>query len=120
MPFSFDYDVVDRPALNCHITWTNEETPPHHPGEYSRSPLYGGKIIGKGPRYCLLLKDKVVRFPDRTSIRFSWSPKGWEHEEMYLNGISSSLPEDVQAALYPFIVGWRKPRDHAAGLCGGI
>jgi tRNA uridine 5-carboxymethylaminomethyl modification enzyme len=96
MPFSFDYDSVDRPMLPCHITWTNERTHEIIRANIHRSPLYGGKIVGKGPRYCPSIEDKVVRFPDRERHQIFVEPEGEGTEEMYLNGISSSLPEDVQ------------------------
>jgi tRNA uridine 5-carboxymethylaminomethyl modification enzyme len=96
MPFSYDYDSVDRPMLPCHITWTNEKTHQIIRDNIHRSPLYGGKITGKGPRYCPSIEDKVVRFPDRDRHQIFVEPEGVGTEEMYLNGISSSLPEDVQ------------------------
>jgi tRNA uridine 5-carboxymethylaminomethyl modification enzyme len=96
MPFSFDYDSIDRPMLPCHITWTNERTHEIIRANIHRSPLYGGKIVGKGPRYCPSIEDKVVRFPDRERHQIFVEPEGEGTEEMYLNGISSSLPEDVQ------------------------
>ncbi len=96
MPFSFDYDSVDRPMLPCYITHTNEETHRIIQRNIHRSPLYGGKIVGKGPRYCPSIEDKVVRFPDRDHHQIFVEPEGVGTEEMYLNGISSSLPEDVQ------------------------
>ncbi|AEV28998.1 glucose-inhibited division protein A [Sphaerochaeta pleomorpha str. Grapes] len=96
MPFSFDYDSVERPMLPCHITWTNDKTHQIIRDNIHRSPLYGGKIVGKGPRYCPSIEDKVVRFPDRDRHQIFVEPEGVGTEEMYLNGISSSLPEDVQ------------------------
>lgn len=96
MPFSFDYQSVDRPSLQCHITWTNDETHRIIRENIHRSPLYGGKIVGKGPRYCPSIEDKVVRFPDRERHQIFVEPEGVGTEEMYLNGMSSSLPEDVQ------------------------
>ncbi|WP_320128102.1 tRNA uridine-5-carboxymethylaminomethyl(34) synthesis enzyme MnmG [uncultured Sphaerochaeta sp.] len=96
MPFSFDYDTIERPMLPCHITWTNEKTHKIIRDNIHRSPLYGGKIVGKGPRYCPSIEDKVVRFPDRDRHQIFVEPEGVGTEEMYLNGISSSLPEDVQ------------------------
>ncbi|MDY0287486.1 MAG: tRNA uridine-5-carboxymethylaminomethyl(34) synthesis enzyme MnmG [Sphaerochaeta sp.] len=96
MPFSFDYDSVERPMLPCYITWTNEETHKIIGRNIHRSPLYGGKIVGLGPRYCPSIEDKVVRFPDRDRHQIFVEPEGTGTEEMYLNGISSSLPEDVQ------------------------
>jgi len=97
MPFSFDYDTIDRPSMQCHITWTNAETHRIIQENIHRSPLYGGKIVGKGPRYCPSIEDKVVRFPDRERHQIFVEPEGVGTEEMYLNGMSSSLPEDVQA-----------------------
>ena len=98
MPFSFDYDHIDRPALKCHITWTNEETHRIIRENIGRSPLFGGKIVGIGPRYCPSIEDKVMRFPDRDRHQVFVEPEGVGTEEMYLNGLSSSLPEEVQAA----------------------
>ncbi|MDD4038486.1 MAG: tRNA uridine-5-carboxymethylaminomethyl(34) synthesis enzyme MnmG, partial [Sphaerochaeta sp.] len=105
MPFSFDYDSVDRPALPCYITWTNDNTHRIIRENIHRSPLYGGKIVGKGPRYCPSIEDKVVRFPDRERHQIFVEPEGVGTEEMYLNGISSSLPEDVQHAFIHSIAG---------------
>ncbi|MGE4466681.1 tRNA uridine-5-carboxymethylaminomethyl(34) synthesis enzyme MnmG [Sphaerochaeta sp.] len=96
MPFSFDYDSIKRPQVPCYITWTNEKTHTIIKDNIHRSPLYGGKIVGTGPRYCPSIEDKVVRFPDRDRHQIFVEPEGIGTEEMYLNGISSSLPEDVQ------------------------
>lgn len=96
IPFSFDYGSISRPSLNCYVTYTNEETHRIIKENIHRSPLYGGKIIGKGPRYCPSIEDKVVRFPDRERHQIFVEPEGVGTEEMYLNGLSSSLPEDVQ------------------------
>ena len=96
LPFSFDYDCIDRPQLDCYITWTNEETHRIIRENMHRSPLYGGKIVGRGPRYCPSIEDKVVRFPDRDRHQIFVEPEGINSEEMYLNGLSSSLPEEVQ------------------------
>jgi len=96
MPFSFDYDSINRPQVPCYITWTNEKTHAIIRDNIHRSPLYGGKIVGTGPRYCPSIEDKVVRFPDRNRHQIFVEPEGIGTEEMYLNGISSSLPEDVQ------------------------
>ena len=95
-PFSFDYETVDRPSLPCYVTWTNEETHRIIRENMHRSPLYGGKIVGKGPRYCPSIEDKVVRFPERERHQIFVEPEGIGTEEMYLNGLSSSLPEEVQ------------------------
>jgi len=96
MPFSFDYETIDRPSIPCYITWTNEKTHSIIKKYMHLSPLYGGKIVGKGPRYCPSIEDKVVRFPDRERHQIFIEPEGAESEEMYLNGLSSSLPEFVQ------------------------
>lgn len=105
LPFSFDYEVVERPQLSCWITWTNDRTHQIIRDNIHRSPLYGGKIVGRGPRYCPSIEDKVVRFPDRDRHQIFIEPEGIGTEEMYLNGLSSSLPEDVQTAFIHSIHG---------------
>lgn len=95
-PFSFGNDAIDRPNEACYITFTNDETHRIIRENIDRSPLYGGKIVGVGPRYCPSIEDKVMRFPDRDRHQVFVEPEGWQSEEMYLNGISSSLPEEVQ------------------------
>lgn len=107
LPFSFDYDTVDRPRLDCYVTWTNGETHRIIRENMHRSPLYGGKIVGKGPRYCPSIEDKVMRFPDRDLHQIFVEPEGVNSEEMYLNGLSSSLPEDVQHAFIRTLPGLR-------------
>ena len=105
MPFSFSRDTVDRPMVPCYITWTNETTHQIIRDNIKRSPLYGGKIVGKGPRYCPSIEDKVVRFPDKKCHQVFIEPEGIGTEEMYLNGLSSSLPEDVQDAFIHSVKG---------------
>ncbi len=107
LPFSFDTESINRPSLPCYVTYTNDETHRIIRENISRSPLYGGKIIGKGPRYCPSIEDKVVRFPDRERHQIFVEPEGIGTEEMYLNGLSSSLPEDVQHAFIHSIPGLR-------------
>lgn len=107
LPFSFDTDTVDRPQLCCYVTWTNDETHRIIRENIHRSPLYGGKIVGKGPRYCPSIEDKVVRFPDRDRHQIFVEPEGVNTEEMYLNGLSSSLPEDVQHRFIRTLPGLR-------------
>ncbi len=104
-PFSFDYDHIERPSEQCYITWTNEATHRIIADNMDRSPLYGGKISGIGPRYCPSIEDKVVRFPERERHQIFIEPEGIDSEEMYLNGISTSLPEDVQRAFIHTIAG---------------
>ena len=96
LPFSFENDEINRPDIPCYITYTNESTHQIIRDNIRRSPLYGGKIVGKGPRYCPSIEDKVVRFPDRDRHQIFVEPEGEGTEEMYLNGLSSSLPEEVQ------------------------
>ena len=105
--FSFDTDHIDRPSLPCYITYTNDETHRIIRENIHRSPLYGGKIVGKGPRYCPSIEDKVVRFPDRERHQIFVEPEGVGTEEMYLNGLSSSLPEEVQHRFIHSIPGLR-------------
>lgn len=96
VPFSFSRSSIDRPQVPCWITYTNEKTHSIIRANMDKSPLYGGKIVGTGPRYCPSIEDKVVRFPDRDRHQIFVEPEGLGSEEMYLNGISSSLPETVQ------------------------
>ncbi len=107
LPFSFMNDKIERPSLDCYITWTNEETHSIIRDNIHRSPLYGGKIVGKGPRYCPSIEDKVVRFPDRDRHQIFVEPEGVGSEEMYLNGLSSSLPEEVQHKFIRTLPGLR-------------
>ncbi len=105
VPFSFLHESLDRPSVPCWITYTNEKTHRIIRDNMHRSPLYGGKIVGKGPRYCPSIEDKVVRFPDRERHQIFVEPEGLGTEEMYLNGLSTSLPEDVQSAFIHSIAG---------------
>jgi tRNA uridine 5-carboxymethylaminomethyl modification enzyme len=108
-PFSFDQDTptaLSRPNVPCWITYTTEETHRIIRENMHRSPLYGGKIIGKGPRYCPSIEDKVVRFPERNRHQIFVEPEGLGTTEMYLNGMSSSLPEDVQEAFIRTLPGF--------------
>ena len=107
LPFSFDCDEIKRPSLNCWITFTNEETHKIIRENMHRSPLYGGKIVGKGPRYCPSIEDKVMRFPERERHQIFVEPEGVGTEEMYLNGLSSSLPEEVQHQFIRTLPGLR-------------
>ncbi|WP_321991276.1 tRNA uridine-5-carboxymethylaminomethyl(34) synthesis enzyme MnmG [Marispirochaeta aestuarii] len=96
LPFSFRNASVSRPSESCYITYTNRRTHELIQKNMKFSPLYSGKIVGVGPRYCPSIEDKVVRFPDRERHQIFIEPEGYMSEEMYLNGISSSLPETVQ------------------------
>ncbi len=105
VPFSFMHESLERPKVPCWITYTNENTHNIIRANMHRSPLYGGKIVGKGPRYCPSIEDKVVRFPDRNRHQIFVEPEGIGTQEMYLNGLSTSLPEDVQHAMIHSIAG---------------
>ncbi len=107
-PFSFSNESINRPNVSCYITYTNEKTHRIIEENMHRSPLYGGKIVGVGPRYCPSIEDKVVRFPDRKRHQIFVEPEGLSTEEVYLNGISSSLPEDVQERFLKTVPGFEK------------
>lgn len=102
--FATDYRTLKN-KLPCHIGYTNEQTHEVIRQNIGRSPLYGGKIEGIGPRYCPSIEDKVMRFSDKPRHQFFIEPMGEGTEEMYLQGLSSSLPEEVQTALYHTIRG---------------
>jgi tRNA uridine 5-carboxymethylaminomethyl modification enzyme len=104
-PFSFSLERVERPSVPCYITYTNERTHEIIRQSMDRSPLYSGKIVGKGPRYCPSIEDKVVKFPDRERHHIFVEPESLETNEMYLNGISSSLPEEIQESFLKTIPG---------------
>jgi tRNA uridine 5-carboxymethylaminomethyl modification enzyme len=107
-PFSFARDSVERPSLPCWITYTSEATHSIIRAGIGRSPLYRGEIKGKGPRYCPSIEDKVVRFPERERHQVFVEPEGEYTDEMYLNGLSSSLPEDLQAEFIHTVPGLRR------------
>ncbi|MDR0495577.1 MAG: tRNA uridine-5-carboxymethylaminomethyl(34) synthesis enzyme MnmG [Treponema sp.] len=110
-PFSFVNDyITDRPSLPCWITYTTARTHEIIRANIHRSPLYGGKITGIGPRYCPSIEDKVVRFPERERHHIFIEPEGLHTNEMYMNGASSSLPEDVQRDFIHSIPGLEKAR----------
>jgi tRNA uridine 5-carboxymethylaminomethyl modification enzyme len=110
-PFSFDYEVISgRPSLPCWITYTCSKTHEIIRGNIHRSPLYGGKITGTGARYCPSIEDKVVRFPQRERHHIFIEPEGLYTNEMYMNGASSSLPEDVQRDFIHSIPGLEEAR----------
>ena len=105
VPFSYDTEEPLETKAVCHVSWTNGETKRVILENIHRSPLYGGQIEGVGPRYCPSIEDKVVRFPDKPRHQLFIEPCGLDTEEMYLQGMSSSLPEDVQVAFYHTIPG---------------
>ena len=105
IPFSYDTLTPLENKVKCHISWTNEDTKQIILDNIHRSPLYGGKIEGVGPRYCPSLEDKIVRFSEKKRHQLFIEPCGMDTEEMYLQGMSSSLPEEVQLAFYHTIPG---------------
>ena len=105
VPFSYDTEEPLENKAVCHVSWTNDETKQVILENIHRSPLYGGQIEGIGPRYCPSIEDKVVCFPDKPRHQLFIEPCGLDTEEMYLQGMSSSLPEDVQVAFYHTIPG---------------
>ena len=107
-PFSYDTLIPPGNKVDCHVSWTNERTMQIILDNIHRSPLYGGKIEGVGPRYCPSLEDKIVRFADKKRHQLFIEPCGEDTEEMYLQGMSSSLPEEVQLAFYHTIPGLEK------------
>ncbi len=107
IPFSFTTDPasVQKEQVSCWLTYTNEETHQIIRDNLERSPLYSGIIEGTGPRYCPSIEDKVVKFPDRDRHQVFVEPEGLYTNEMYMGGMSSSLPEDVQYAMYRTVPG---------------
>ena len=106
IPFSFENKEINRPMVPCHIVFTNEETHKIIRENIGRSPLYSGKISGIGPRYCPSIEDKVMRFKERDRHQIFVEPEGLETDEIYLNGLSSSLPESVQDAFMRTMTGF--------------
>ena len=105
VPFSFMNDDLDKPQADCWLTYTNEATHALLRANFSRSALFGGQIEGVGPRYCPSIEDKVNRFADKERHQCFIEPEGLSTEEMYLQGMSSSMPEDVQIGFYKTMPG---------------
>lgn len=107
--FSYDEEEIQRlPQISCHITYTTEETKDIILSNIHRSPMYSGKITGIGPRYCPSIEDKFVRFADKERHQIFLEPEGLQTEEIYVNGVSSSLPFDVQLRFIHSIPALRK------------
>jgi len=104
-PFSFLTDRIDRPQVACHIAYTTEETHRILRDAIPRSPLYSGQIEGVGPRYCPSIEDKIVKFPDKLRHQIFLEPEGLDTNEVYVNGMSTSMPIDVQVAMVASIPG---------------
>ncbi len=105
VPFSFLTETITQPQLDCHITYTNPEVHEVIRANLHRAPMYSGQIQSTGPRYCPSIEDKVVRFADRTSHQIFLEPEGRNTLEYYCNGISTSLPRDVQETMLRLIPG---------------
>ena len=112
VPFSFstDPDSIQKEQVSCYLAYTNEETHRIIRENIDRSPLFSGAIEGTGPRYCPSIEDKVVKFPDKDRHQIFIEPEGLYTNEMYLSGMSSSLPEDVQFAMYKTMEGFENVR----------
>ncbi|SKA63413.1 tRNA uridine 5-carboxymethylaminomethyl modification enzyme [Eubacterium uniforme] len=106
-PFSFstDIDSIQKEQASCYLTYTNEKTHEIIKANIDRSPLFSGMIEGTGPRYCPSIEDKVMKFADKNRHQVFIEPEGYYTNEMYLGGMSSSLPEDVQEAMYHTVPG---------------
>ena len=105
VPFSYSTETPPENTVTCSVAWTNDKTKEVILNNMSRSPLYGGEIKGIGPRYCPSIEDKIVRFSEKERHQCFIEPCGAETDEMYLQGLSTSLPEDVQIALYRTMKG---------------
>jgi tRNA uridine 5-carboxymethylaminomethyl modification enzyme len=104
-PFSFMTDKIDREQIHCHLAYTTEETHRILAEAIPRSPLYSGQIEGVGPRYCPSIEDKIVKFPEKRRHQIFLEPEGVDTHEVYVNGMSTSMPIDVQAAMVASIPG---------------
>ncbi len=105
IPFSFSNGKLDKSQLSCYVTYTNKRTHEIISENMHLSPLYSGEIVGNGPRYCPSIEDKIVKFKDKDRHQIFIEPEGFNTEEMYLNGLSSSLPENIQQKLINSIEG---------------
>ena len=104
-PFSFRTESIEREQIHCHIAYTNEETQQVLQDSLRRSPLYSGQIEGVGPRYCPSIEDKIVKFPDRRRHQIFLEPEGLDTNEVYVNGMSTSMPIDVQERMVASVPG---------------
>ena len=104
-PFSFLTDSLPTPQVPCWITYTNEAVHELIRANLHRAPMYSGQIQSRGPRYCPSIEDKVVRFADKDRHQLFLEPEGRNTREVYVNGISTSLPRDVQDAMFRLIPG---------------
>src|SRR5207237_3544744 len=107
-PFSFSTGRILQSQVDCHITYTNDRVHDIIRANLHRAPMYSGQIQGRGPRYCPSIEDKVVRFADKDRHQIFLEPEGYNTREYYCNGISTSLPKDVQQAMLCHIPGLEK------------
>jgi tRNA uridine 5-carboxymethylaminomethyl modification enzyme len=115
VPFSFETEAITAAQVDCHITFTNPRTHALVRDSLGRSPLYTGAITAIGPRYCPSFEDKVVRFADRDRHQIFVEPEGRDHPWIYLNGLSTSLPEEIQVAIVRSIPGLERAEVARAG-----
>ncbi len=115
VPFSFETGSITTPQIDCHITWTTPGTHDLIRSNLHLSPMYSGVIQSRGPRYCPSIEDKIVRFADRTKHQIFVEPEGRDHPWIYLNGLSTSLPEEIQAAMVRTIPGLERAEMARAG-----
>ncbi len=109
-PFSYMNDAITQRQLACYITHTNDRVHQLIRDNLHRAPMYSGRIASQGPRYCPSIEDKVVRFAEKESHQLFLEPEGWATQEVYVNGVSTSLPRDVQDAMMKFIPGLENAR----------
>lgn len=105
VPFSFLNDSLEKEQISCYLTYTSEKTHEIIRNNIDRSPMYNGSIEGIGPRYCPSIEDKIMRFPDKLQHQIFVEPEGENTEELYIGGMSSSLPEEIQIQMYRSIAG---------------
>lgn len=105
VPFSFMTDYLEKQQVSCYLTYTTDDTIKVIKENINRSPLYNGSIKSVGPRYCPSIEDKIVRFPDKDRHQIFIEPEGENTDELYVDGASTSMPEDVQIAMYKTITG---------------
>jgi tRNA uridine 5-carboxymethylaminomethyl modification enzyme len=109
-PFSYRTEAIETEQVSCHITWTGEETHRIIRSNLDRAPLYSGQIKGIGPRYCPSIEDKVVRFSEKPRHQIFLEPEGLHSDEIYVNGMATSLPADVQEAMVHSVSGLEEAR----------
>ncbi len=110
IPFSFGTESIHRPQIDCYIVWTTPNTHESIRRNIDRSPLYSGQIVSVGPRYCPSIEDKVVKFPDKPRHQLFLEPEGYTTDEIYINGLSSSMPVDVQIQFVRTIPGMERAK----------